>query len=126
VSLLVLTSSSNGKRSSFSSLLIALAVADSLFLLVYLFDAAYMDALRVNKQRKTNESHPNYMLNQKDEEEPLLPVETPPNWYQQIFPLFLHPVKSACVSGCVYMVVAVAANRHRAICYPMLYRRVHC
>ncbi len=92
ICLLVLTTAD--KKSSFNSLLVILAVADSFFLVFYLFDASYIDTFQ----------------------------DGPPLWYLQIFPLFLHPVKAMSMTACVYMVVAIAANRYSAICSPMLYR----
>ena len=92
LSLLVLTTSD--KKSSFNSHLVLLAIADAFFLIFYLLDLAYMDGFG-NAQ---------------------------PAWYKTLFPLLLHPAKSILMSVCVYMIVAIAANRFQAICYPMKYR----
>jgi hypothetical protein len=45
-----------------------------------------------------------------------------PQWYVLIYPYVLHPGKAISLSSTVFMVVAVAADRQRAICHPMLYR----
>lgn len=92
LSLLVLTTSD--RKSSFNSHLVLLAVADSFFLLVYLLDVSYIDAF-------------GHRL---------------PEWYKALFPLLLHPLKAMLMSMCIYMIVAIAANRFRAICYPMMYK----
>ncbi len=92
ISLLVLTTVD--KRNSFNSLLVNLAVADSLFLVSYVYDSSYLDAFQ----------------------------NSSPDWYKRLFPHFFHPLKHMAMTTCVYMVVAVAANRFYAICKPMAYR----
>ena len=39
--------------------------------------------------------------------------------YKVIFPYFWYPFKNVVTSGCVFMVVAVAAERYFAICKPL-------
>ena len=45
-----------------------------------------------------------------------------PDWYKFLYPYFIHPGKAIFVSATVFMVVAVSADRQRAICHSMLYR----
>ncbi len=45
-----------------------------------------------------------------------------PHWYKVIYPYVIHPGKAISMSATVLMVVAVSAERQRAICHPMLYR----
>ena len=45
-----------------------------------------------------------------------------PDWYRLLYPYFIHPGKAIFVSATVFMVVAVSADRQRAICHSMLYR----
>ena len=45
-----------------------------------------------------------------------------PNWYKILYPYVIHPGKAISMSATVLMVVAVSADRQRAICHPMLYR----
>ena len=48
--------------------------------------------------------------------------ESSPNWYKVLYPFVIHPGKTISMSATVFMVVAVSADRQRAICHPMLYR----
>ena len=45
-----------------------------------------------------------------------------PTWYKLLYPYVIHPGKAISMSATVFMVVAVSADRQRAICHPMLYR----
>ena len=45
-----------------------------------------------------------------------------PDWYKILYPYVIHPGKAIFVSATVFMVVAVSADRQRAICHSMLYR----
>jgi len=38
------------------------------------------------------------------------------------FPLFLYPGRHIALSCSVFMVVAISAERHKAICYPLKHR----
>ena len=80
------------KSSSFNSLLIVLAVADSIFLTFHLFDLAYFDAFGNDW----------------------------PDWYNDAFLAVVHPGNAVSMTATVYLVVAVAANRHAAICSPIV------
>ncbi len=53
----------------------------------------------------------------------LLPSGNPePTWYRLSFPHLWHPAKNVVSTACVYMVVAVAAERYHAICHPLKYK----
>ncbi len=118
ICLLVLATSD--KKSSFNALLVILAVVDSFFLVFYVFDASYIDTFQ-----QVGRIRPFFFL-EKHNTNMLYPFQDldagPPDWYLRVFPWFLHPVKAMTMTACVYMVVAIAANRHHAICTPMLYR----
>jgi hypothetical protein len=45
-----------------------------------------------------------------------------PYWYRITFPYLLHPFKFFSISGSIFMVVAISAERHRAICSPLTHR----
>lgn len=49
-------------------------------------------------------------------------LQTQPNWYKILYPYVIHPGKAISMSATVLMVVAVSADRQRAICHSMLYR----
>ena len=48
--------------------------------------------------------------------------DSQPDWYKILYPYVIHPGKAISMSATVLMVVAVSADRQRAICHPMLYR----
>ena len=45
-----------------------------------------------------------------------------PLWYTVSFPYFLYPFKCIFISSSIFMVVAISAERHRAICSPLTHR----
>ena len=45
-----------------------------------------------------------------------------PMWYRVTFPYLLHPFKGFSISSSIFMVVAISAERHRAICSPLTHR----
>lgn len=45
-----------------------------------------------------------------------------PVWYRVSFPFVFHPIKSIFLVASIFMVVAVSAERHRAICSPLTHR----
>ena len=49
---------------------------------------------------------------------------TEPMWYKVSYPYFWHPFKGMVQSCAIFMVVAVSAERYRAVCYPMSKRQV--
>ena len=49
---------------------------------------------------------------------------TEPQWYTQSYPYFWHPIKGIFMSATIFMVVAVSADRFRAICYPLTKKHV--
>ena len=47
-----------------------------------------------------------------------------PLWFRLSYPYFWHPIKGIFLCATIFMVVAVSAERFRAICYPFSYRHV--
>ena len=47
-----------------------------------------------------------------------------PLWYKVTYPYFWHPFKGIIVTTTIYMIVAVSAERFRAVCYPLSRRHV--
>jgi hypothetical protein len=47
-----------------------------------------------------------------------------PHWFKMSYPYFWHPVKGMVKNGTIFMVVAVSAERYRAICHPLRKRQV--
>ena len=44
---------------------------------------------------------------------------SPPEWYNKTFPYIWHPLKGMSLSATIFMVIAVSAERFRAVCHPM-------
>jgi len=82
----------------FNKLLITLATVDSVLILMFIQDKTLVDVFLMSGGRP----------------EPL--------WYSVTFPYLLHPVRSICVTFTIFMVVAISAERYRAICHPMSLR----
>jgi hypothetical protein len=47
-----------------------------------------------------------------------------PHWFKMSYPYFWHPIKGMVKNGTIFMVVAVSAERYRAICHPLRKRQV--
>ena len=47
-----------------------------------------------------------------------------PVWYKTIYPYFWHPIKGIFLSATIFTVVAVSAERYRAVCHPLSRRHV--
>ncbi len=45
-----------------------------------------------------------------------------PYWYRVSYPKFLCPLKGFVLSCTIFMVVAISAERHRAICSPLTHK----
>ena len=45
-------------------------------------------------------------------------------WYSLSFPYFWHPMKGILLSASIFIIIAVSAERFRAICYPFTKRQV--
>ena len=41
------------------------------------------------------------------------------SWYNKTYPYIWHPIKGMTLSATIFMVVAVSAERFRAVCYPL-------
>ena len=41
-----------------------------------------------------------------------------PFWYEVSFPYYWYPAKGVFLCASMFMIIAVSAERHRAICYP--------
>ena len=52
----------------------------------------------------------------------LSPIE--PHWYKISYPYFWHPWKGIIVTVTIYLLVAISAERYRAVCYPLSRRHV--
>ncbi len=46
-----------------------------------------------------------------------------PTWFRLLYPHFLHPLRGFVQTSAIYMVVAVSAERFRAICHPLAPRQ---
>ena len=42
-----------------------------------------------------------------------------PPWFERMYPFFWHPLKGILLSATMFTVVAVSAERYRAVCYPL-------
>ena len=42
-----------------------------------------------------------------------------PDWFNVSYPYVIHPLKGMVQTGTIYMVVAVSAERYKAICFPL-------
>lgn len=85
-------------NTTFNRLLMTLAIVDSLLLIYYVLDNGVVGTFR--------RTHG-------------LPE---PDWYRVSFPYILHPLKGFFLSCSIFMVVAISAERHRAICSPLTHR----
>ena len=47
-----------------------------------------------------------------------------PDWYKTMYPYFWHPIKGIFLSATIFTVVAVSAERYRAVCHPLSRRHV--
>ena len=47
-----------------------------------------------------------------------------PDWYKISYPYFWHPFKGIIVAITIYLMVAISAERYRAVCYPLSRRHV--
>lgn len=45
-----------------------------------------------------------------------------PYWYRLLYPYFIHPIRNMTLSGSIFMVVAISAERYKAICQTFGYR----
>ena len=52
----------------------------------------------------------------------LSPIE--PEWYKISYPYFWHPFKGIIATVAIYLMVAISAERYRAVCYPLSRRHV--
>ena len=52
----------------------------------------------------------------------LSPIE--PEWYKISYPYFWHPFKGIIATVTIYLMVAISAERYRAVCYPLSRRHV--
>ena len=82
------------KNRNFNKILITMSSTDSLLIIYYIIEKAIVDTFS----------------------------ETPLWWYEVSFPYFLYPIRSMVETVTVFMVVAISAERFRAICYPLSHR----
>ena len=76
---------------SFNNLLISLSIVDNLLIIFTMLEKAIFGCF----------------------------LKHTPAWFVQSYPLFWHPVKGMIHTAAIYMVVAVSAERFRAMCFPM-------
>ena len=50
--------------------------------------------------------------------------QQPPEWYNKTYPYIWHPLKGISLSATIFIVVAVSAERFRAVCQPMSRKHV--
>ena len=57
---------------------------------------------------------------------PYFTIESPiePIWFRKTYPYIWHPFKGIITTLTIYMMLAVSAERFRAICYPLSKRHV--
>lgn len=79
--------------------LLLAAIVDTMLLLYYILDMGIVGT---------------FIRTQKDMAEPY--------WYCVSFPYVLHPYKGIFLTASIFMVVAISAERHRAICSPLTHR----
>ena len=49
---------------------------------------------------------------------------TEPNWFIMMYPYFWYPFRGIIVTVTIYMMLAISAERFRAVCYPLSKRHV--
>ncbi|XP_040579060.1 G-protein coupled receptor daf-37 isoform X1 [Lepeophtheirus salmonis] len=85
-------------NTTYNKLLMTLAIVDFLLIFYYFLDYGVIGTF-IRSQKKP---------------EPL--------WYRLAYPYFLHPFRQTVVSASIFMIVAISAERYRAICYPLTHR----
>jgi hypothetical protein len=80
----------------FNKLLMALSIVDSLLIFVEVAETSIMGTLNDNAD-----------------------AMDPPTWYRLAYPYLLYPMKGMIRTATIYMVVAISAERFKAICYPL-------
>ncbi len=98
MTLVVLRRIDSNATFSFNRLLMTLAIVDASLLVYYVLDYGVVGVFMRSER---------------------LPE---PLWYRLLFPYVLHPLKGFCISASIFMVVAISAERHRAICSPLTHR----
>ena len=83
--------SSTDTNRSFNKLLIALAIVDSLVLINLMGENALLQTF----------------------------LKKDPVWYRAAYPKILHPLKGMVQTAAIYMVVAVSAERYKAVVHPL-------
>eukprot|EP00095_Tigriopus_kingsejongensis_P000660 maker-scaffold311_size212931-snap-gene-1.16 protein:Tk00660 transcript:maker-scaffold311_size212931-snap-gene-1.16-mRNA-1 annotation:"hypothetical protein ETSY2_36450" len=78
----------------FNKLLICLAIADNLLIFVSIGETAIVGTF----------------------------MNIHPTWYKLCYPYLLHPLKGMVQTATIFMVVAVSAERYKAVCHPLSHR----
>ncbi len=87
---------SGANRGSFNHLLVALAAVDSFVIAYNVMEKAFVETF----------------------------CSSEPLWYRAAYPHLLHPLNGVVESMSVFLVVAISAERYRAICLPLSRLRV--
>lgn len=80
---------------NFNKLLITLATCDSLLIIYFIMEKSIVETFSYEE----------------------------PHWYRVAYPYVLHPLRGIIETATVYMVVAISADRFRAICHPLSERQ---
>ncbi|TRY77004.1 hypothetical protein TCAL_02696 [Tigriopus californicus] len=78
----------------FNRLLMCLAIADSLLIFVSIGETAIVGTF----------------------------MTTHPTWYKLCYPYLVHPLKGIVQTATIFMIVAVSAERYKAVCHPLSHR----
>ena len=93
------------------------AVFDSLYLIFSIGEHGIIDLLRSH----TLYCYYSYVSNFSSNLCPA-PAIAEPLWYRTTYPYFLWPMNGMFFAATVFMIVAISAERHRAICSPLTHR----
>ena len=94
-----------------------LAVFDSLYLIFSIGEHGIIDLLRSHTLYCINCIVSNFSSNLCT-----APAIKEPMWYRITYPYILWPMNKMFFAATVFMIVAISAERHRAICSPLTHR----
>ncbi len=82
---------------NFHKLLVSLAVVDSLVIVLFVGDLSLVGQF----------------------------LSSEPAFYRVTYPYIIHPLRNMALTASIYMVVAISAERYKAICHPLVFRPSH-